>query len=44
MQKICYICKEKFENKYLEDKKNHKVKDHCHPVRMITVKTYINCC
>ena len=27
--KICYICKEKFENKYLEDKKYHKVRDHC---------------
>ena len=28
--KICYICKEKFENKYLKDKKYQKVKDHCH--------------
>ena len=28
--KICYICKEKFENKYLEDKKYRKVRDHCH--------------
>ena len=28
--KICYICKEKFENKYLKDKKQCKVKDHCH--------------
>ena len=28
--KICYICKEKFENKYLKDKKYHKVRDHCH--------------
>ena len=27
--KICYICKEKFENKYLKDKKNCKVRDHC---------------
>ena len=24
---ICYICKEKFENKYLKDS---KVRDHCH--------------
>ena len=24
---ICYICKEKFENKYLKDKKYSKVKD-----------------
>ena len=28
--KICYICKEKFEKKYLEDKKYCKVRDHCH--------------
>ena len=28
--KICYICKEKFENKYLKDKKHRKVRDHCH--------------
>ena len=28
--KICFICKEKFENKYLEGKKYHKVRDHCH--------------
>ena len=28
--KICYICKEKFENKYLKDKKCCKVRDHCH--------------
>ena len=28
--KICYICKEKFKNKYLKDKKHHKVRDHCH--------------
>ena len=28
--KICYIRKEKFENKYLNDKKYRKVKDHCH--------------
>ena len=26
--KICYICKEKFENKYLKDKKYLKVRDH----------------
>ena len=26
--KICYICKEKFENKYVKDKK-YKVRDHC---------------
>ena len=28
--KICYICKEKFENRYLKDKKYRKVGDHCH--------------
>ena len=28
--KICYICKEKFEIKYLEDKNYRKVRDHCH--------------
>ena len=28
--KICYICKERFENKYLKDKKYSKVRDHCH--------------
>ena len=28
--KICYICNKKFENKYLEDKKYHKVTDNCH--------------
>ena len=28
--KICDICKEKFENKYLEDKKCRKARNHCH--------------
>ena len=28
--KSCYICKEKFENKYLKDSKCCKVRDHCH--------------
>ena len=27
--KICYICKEKFENKYVKQKKYFKVRDHC---------------
>ena len=27
--KICYICKENFENKYVKDKK-YRVWDHCH--------------
>ena len=30
MQKICFICKEKFENKYLKDKKYRNIRDHCH--------------
>ena len=29
ISKICYICKEKSENKYLKDKKYCKVRDHC---------------
>ena len=28
--KICYICKEKLENKYVKDKKHFKVRDHSH--------------
>ena len=28
--KICYICKQKFVNKYLKDKKYCKFRDHCH--------------
>ena len=28
--KVCYICIEKFENKYLKGKKYCKVRDHCH--------------
>ena len=28
--KICYICKEKFENKYLKDKKYREVRYHSH--------------
>ena len=31
--KICYICKEKFENEYLKDKKYQKVRDYCHYTR-----------
>ena len=31
--KICYVCKEKFEKKYLKDKKYRKVRDHCHYAR-----------
>ena len=28
--KICYVCKEKIENKYLKDKKYRKVREYCH--------------
>ena len=28
--KICYICKEKFENKNVKDKKYCRVRGHCH--------------
>ena len=28
--KICFICKEKFQNKYLIDEKYCKVREHCH--------------
>ena len=28
--KICNTCKEKLKNKYLKDKKNHQVRDHCY--------------
>ena len=31
--KICYICQEKFKDKYVEDKKYCKVRDHCHYTR-----------
>ena len=31
--KICYICKEKFEIKYLKDKKYREASDHCHNTR-----------
>ena len=32
-KKIGYICKEKFKNKYLEDKEYRKVRDCCHYTR-----------
>ena len=31
--KTCYICKEKFEYKYLKDKKYRKVRHYCHYTR-----------
>ena len=27
---ICYICKDKLENKYVKDKKYCKIRDHCY--------------
>ena len=30
IQKFCYICKEKIEDKYVKDKKYRKVRDNCH--------------
>ena len=32
-KKIGYICKEKFKNKYVEDKEYRKVRDCCHYTR-----------
>ena len=29
-QKICFICGEKFEDKYAKNKKHYKARDHCH--------------
>ena len=28
--RLCYICNEKWENKYVKDKKYCKVRDHCY--------------
>ena len=28
--KICCICKEKFENRYLKHKRHRKIRDHCY--------------
>ena len=28
--KICYICKGKFENKYVKGEEYHRVRDRCH--------------
>ena len=28
--KICYICEEKIVNRYVQEKKYRKVRDHCH--------------
>ena len=31
--KLCYVYEEKFENKYLNDEKYRKARDHCHYTR-----------
>ena len=41
--KICYICKEKFENKYLKDKKYCKVRDHRYYTREYRGAVYSIC-
>ena len=41
--KICYICKEKFKNRYVKDKKHHKVRDHCHYSRKYRSAAYSIC-
>ena len=41
--KICYICEEKFENKYLKDKKYRKVRDHCHYTREYSGAAHSTC-
>ena len=41
--KICYICKEKFENKYLKDKKYCKVRDHRYYTRKYRGAVYSMC-
>ena len=41
--KTCYICKEKFENKYAKNKKYRKVKDHCHYTREYRGAAYSIC-
>ena len=38
--KICCICKEIFENKYLKDIKYPKVRDHCHCTQKYTQRCY----
>ena len=30
ISKICYICREKFDDKHAKDKKYSSVRDHCH--------------
>ena len=41
--KICYISKEKFENKYIKNRKYFKDKDHCHYTREYIVAVHSIC-
>ena len=41
--KICYICKEKFENKYIKNRKYFKDRDHCHYTREYIVAVHSIC-
>ena len=41
--KICYICKEKFKDKHVKDKKCCKVRDHCHYTREYRGTTHSIC-
>ena len=41
--KIWYIYKEKFENKYVKDKKYCKVRDHCHYTREYRAAAHSTC-
>ena len=41
--KICYICKEKFENKYVQNEKYQKVKDYCHDTEEYRGATHSIC-
>ena len=41
--KICYICTEKLENKYLKDKKYRKVRDQCHYTEEFTGAAHSIC-
>ena len=39
--KFCYICKEKWDDKYAKDKKYHKVRDHCIIIQVNTEVLHI---
>ena len=40
---VCYICKEKFQNKCIKDNKYCKVRDHCHYARGYRGATHSIC-